>query len=112
MMSSNIVWLLLLIMTVMGSVASFFLKKASVASSLFEMLKNINLYIGGGLYVSSAILNIIVLRYLDYSVVLPMTSLTYIWTMVISYMIFKEKITKKKIIGVVAIFVGAIIVAI
>ena len=75
------------------------------------MLKNVNLYIGGFLYLASAVLNIWILRYLDYSVVLPLTSFTYIWTMVLSHMILKEKITKKKIVGVVLILVGAIFVS-
>ena len=101
----------LLIMTMLGSVASLFLKKASGATGIFSMLKNVNLYIGGFLYLASAVLNIWILRYLDYSVVLPLTSLTYIWTMVLSYMILKEKITKKKIVGVVLILVGAIFVS-
>ena len=73
-------FVILLIMTFMGSIASLFLKKASGANGLLEMLKNVNLYIGGGLYLTSAVLNIWVLRYLDYSVVLPLTSFTYIWT--------------------------------
>lgn len=76
------------------------------------MLKNINLYIGGGLYLISALLNIFVLRYLDYSVVLPLTSITYVWTMIISYLILKESITKRKIAGVALILVGAVLVSI
>lgn len=98
----------LLIMTVLGSVASLFLKKASGTDGILAMIKNVNLYIGGFLYLASAILNIWLLRYLEYSVVLPLTSLTYIWTMVFSYMILKEKITKKKICGVFLILIGAI----
>lgn len=90
-------FVILLIMTFMGSIASLFLKKASGANGLLEMLKNVNLYIGGGLYLTSAVLNIWVLRYLDYSVVLPLTSFTYIWTMAVSYLVLKEKITIKKI---------------
>ena len=106
-----IYYIVLLIMTMFGSVASLFLKKASGLNSLIDMLKNINLYIGGFLYVSSAILNIWLLKILDYSVILPLTSLTYIWTMVLSYFILKEKITVKKIAGVCFILVGAIIIS-
>lgn len=102
----------LLIMTLLGSVASLFLKKASGSDGIVGLLKNVNLFIGGFLYLISAVLNIWVLRYLDYSVVLPLTSLTYIWTMVLSYMILKEKITPKKIGGVVLILIGAICVSI
>ena len=107
-----IYYIVLLIMTMFGSVASLFLKKASGSKSLIDMLKNINLYIGGFLYVSSAVLNIWLLKILDYSIILPLTSLTYIWTMVLSYFILKEKITVKKIAGVCLILVGAIIISI
>ncbi|MBF1103093.1 MAG: EamA family transporter [Solobacterium sp.] len=107
-----IYYVVLLVMTMFGSVASLFLKKASGSKSLIDMLKNINLYIGGFLYVSSAVLNIWLLKILDYSVILPLTSLTYIWTMVLSYFILKEKITVKKIVGVCLILVGAIIISI
>lgn len=79
-----------------GSVASLFLKKASGTEGLLALIKNPYLYIGGDLYLFSAVLNIWILRVLEYSVVLPLTSLTYIWTMVLSYFILKEKITKKK----------------
>lgn len=105
-------FLCLLVMTLLGAVASLFLKKASGADSLIDTIKNINLYIGGMLYLVGAVMNIWVLRYLDYSVVLPLTSLTYIWTMILSHLILKEKITKKKIIGVVLILIGAIFVSI
>ena len=107
-----IYYIVLLIMTMFGSVASLFLKKASGSNDLIDMLKNINLYIGGFLYVSSAILNIWLLKVLDYSVILPLTSLTYIWTMILSYLILKETITVKKIIGVCLILTGAIIISI
>ena len=106
-----IYYIVLLVMTMFGSVASLFLKKASGLNSLIDMLKNINLYIGGFLYVSSAVLNIWLLKILDYSIILPLTSLTYIWTMVLSYFILKEKITVKKIAGVCLILVGAIIIS-
>ncbi len=105
------VYVVLLVMTLMGSVASLFLKKASGTKGLLGMLRNVNLYVGGGLYVLSAVLNIWVLRFLDYSVVLPLTSLTYMWTMFMSRAFLKEKITVRKIIGVVLIIIGAVLVS-
>ena len=106
-----IYYIVLLVMTMFGSVASLFLKKASGSNGFVDMLKNINLYIGGFLYVSSAVLNIWLLKILDYSVILPLTSLTYIWTMVLSYFILKEKITVKKILGICLILIGAVIIS-
>ena len=107
-----ILYVCLLVMTLMGSVASLFLKRASGADGIKAVIINPNLYVGGFLYLASAMLNIWLLRHLDYSVVLPLTSLTYVWTMFLSYMILKEKITGKKIAGVFLILIGAIFVSI
>lgn len=107
-----IIYIVLIIMTMIGSFASFFLKKASSLNSIIGLLKDKNIYIGGFLYLVSAIINIYVLKHLPYSVVLPLTSLTYIWTMMISNKLLEEKIGKKKIIGVCCIFIGAICIAI
>ena len=106
-----IIYACLLVMTLMGSVASLFLKKASGSDGIRSMLFNINLYVGGGMYFISALINIWVLRYMDYSVVLPLTSLTYMWTMILSYLILREKINKRKIIGVVFVLIGAVLVS-
>lgn len=99
-------------MTALGAFASLFLKKASENLNLKSLLLNYNLYLGGALYLVAAIVNIYVLKFLDYSLVLPLTSLTYIWTMLISYFILKENIGFKKIIGVSLIVIGAIIISI
>lgn len=104
--------LLLLVMTLAGSVAALFLKRASGAGGLLSMLLSPNLYLGAFLYLFSAVLNILLLRKMDYSVVLPLTSLTYIWTMVLSARLLGERITRRKVAGVCAILLGAILIAI
>lgn len=104
-------YVILLIMTMIGSAASLFLKRATGSEGVLQMLKNINLYLGAGLYFLSALLNIYILKYLDFSVVLPLTSITYVWTMLLSGLVLKEKISAKKIMGVALIFVGAILVS-
>ncbi len=103
---------ILIIMTLVGSVASFFLKKASSSGTILDFIKNKNIYIGGTLYLLSALLNIYILKFLDYSVVLPLTSITYIWTLILSYKLLHEKISKKKILGVAFIVLGAVLVGI
>ena len=89
------VWyLLFVVMTLLGAFGAFFFKKsANHSKSLSGMLKTSQLYVGGFLYFASAVLNIYILRYLDYSVVLPLTSITYIWTMFIACIWLKEKIS-------------------
>lgn len=99
-------------MTLMGAIAAFFLKKAAGFKNITELIKNYNLYIGAGLYLLSAIINIIVLRYLNYSVVLPLTSITYVWTMVISYLFLKEKVGIKKLLGVSFIIMGCVCIVV
>lgn len=110
-MSNYILFLILIIMTLMGAFAGLCLKKASadLERSFFAILNNYNLYLGGFLYVISAILNIILLSKMNYSVVLPLTAITYIWTLILSSVVLKEKVTSKKISGIVLIVVGAIL---
>ena len=108
----TVYYLLLMIMTLIGAVASLFLKKAANSNGIVELIRNVNLYIGAVLYLISAVVNIYILKYLDYSIVLPLTSITYIWTMGLSYFILNERITLKKVFGVILIILGAIIISI
>ena len=110
-MNNIIYYFVLLIMTALGAFASFFLKKASSKTNLIDIIKTPFLYIGGGMYLLAAVLNIWLLYYLPYSTVLPMTSITYIWTMLISYYFLKEKIGIKKILGVLLIIFGVFLIA-
>lgn len=97
-------------MTVMGAFAGLFLKIASGSSGFKNLILNTNFYLGAALYFFTALLNIYILRYMDYSVVLPLTAITYIWTLLISNLFLNEKIGFKKLIGVCMILIGAICV--
>lgn len=105
-------YLLLLIMTYLGAQASVFLKRASSGvDSLHKVFLSPNLYLGGCLYLAAALLNIYVLRLLEYSRVLPLTSFTYVWTLMLSFFFFQERIGLGKIIGVALIVLGSLLVA-
>lgn len=93
-------------MTLIGALAALFLKKASVFKSVKRLFLNYNFYFGGFLYFITALINIYVLKYLDYSVVLPFTALTYFWTMIISRIFLKEVLSMRKVIGLVSIIIG------
>ena len=102
--------LLCLIMTVFGAFGGLFFKKAAdTGGSFLKIVLSPYLYCGGLLYVIGALLNILALKGLDYTVVLPITAVTYVWTLLISYFILKEKLTGKKVAGVVLIIVGALV---
>lgn len=105
-------YLLFVVMTLLGAFGAFFFKKsANHSKSLSGMLKTYQLYVGVFLYFVSAVLNIYILHYLDYSVVLPLTSITYIWTMLIACIWLKEKISLNKIIGIACIVGGTVLIS-
>ena len=111
----NKIYLLFPIMTLMGSLGGFFFKKGAAHLDFKNVFRsvflNLNLYIGGILYVIAAVLNIVALKYLPYSIVLPLTAITYIWTIIISRLMLKEKVNKEKVIGIILIIIGDIFIA-
>lgn len=113
-MSKNIfLYFLLLIMTLLGALGGYFFKKAT--TEIFNLKSLIlckALYIGGSLYFISALLNIFLLKYFPYALVLPLTSVTYIWTLLLSNKLLKEKINLNKKIGIIFIIIGAILISI
>lgn len=110
-MENKWIYLIIIIMTYLGAQASVFLKKASSHGNLKECICSRYLYLGGSLYIICALLNIWILKYLDYCKMLPLTSITYIWTLILAFVIFKEKISIKKLVGIIAISIGAYLVA-
>jgi len=108
----TIYYVLILIMTLTASFASLFLKKSTVNRAILSIITNKYLYIGGSLYVLVAFFNIWILKLLPYSVVVPLGSITYIWTMIIAGVFLKEKIGAGKIIGVLLILAGVVCIAV
>ena len=94
----------------LGAFASYCFKKATLGLeglNLLGLLREKFLWIGGLLYIVAAVNNILLLGYQDYSILLPLSSITYIWTMIIANKLLGEKISAKKIVGVAAIICGA-----
>lgn len=97
----------LFLMGPIASVASFFLKKAiSRGLSIEGLMKSVYFYLGGILYVVSALLNLYLLKKWPYSVVVPLGALTYIWTLGIAHKFLGEAVTKQKAFGVILILTG------
>ncbi|MDR0598936.1 MAG: EamA family transporter [Treponema sp.] len=104
--------LVILVMTLAASLASFFLKKSSGGGTVASIIRSGYFYAGGFLYVISALLNIWILKRLPYSVVVPLGGACYIWTMLIAGKFLGEKIGPGKIIGVALIISGVVCVAV
>ena len=103
--------------TLLGAFASYNFKGASASIEGFNtktvaiLARNKVFILGVVLYLIAAANNIFLLRYLDYSILLPLSSITYIWTMIIANRLLGEVITKRKIFGVAAIIAGAVLLA-
>lgn len=102
----------LLLMGLSASAGSLFLKKSTAGGLVIRKLAlNPYFYLGGVLYVFSALLNFYLLKRLPYSIVVPLGALTYIWTLGIAHRFLGEKITKQKVLGILLILVGVMLVA-
>ena len=101
-------YIIILIMSMVASFASFFLKKSTTGITVISIIKNKYLYIGGFLYVIAALFNIWILQKMSYFIVVPLGSICYIWTMLIAGIFLKEKIGIGKIIGVLLILAGVV----
>lgn len=101
-------YVLIFLMTLIASFASLFIKKSTNGGTILSIIKNKHLYFGGFLYVVTAFLTIWLLQRMPFSVVVPLGSITYIWTVFIAYFFLKEKIGSGKIIGILLIILGVV----
>ncbi len=106
-----IVAIVLLVSTFISSLASYFLKKSTGKENKLLILLSPFFYLGGILYVVASGANIYLLQKLPYAIVLPLGSITYVWTMFLSNILLHEKITRRKILGMCIIIVGVVLVA-
>lgn len=106
-------YVLLILFTIFGALGSFFFKlSANKSHNTVQLLFNCNLYIGAAFYIISAIINILVLLALPYTIVLPCSSITYIWSLYLSKTFLVENVGLLKLIGVAFISLGTIIIAV
>ena len=106
------IWAGVLAMTLIGAMGAFFLKAGmDRVDSLISLFREPRIWLGGGCYVAGALCNVLLLRFLDYSVVYPMTAITYVWSMALSAAFLGERVTKQKLIGVTAILAGVILLS-
>lgn len=106
------IWIFVLIMTLSGSLGAFFFKRSTEnLNGIFSLLRIPSFYLGGFFYAFGALLNVVLLRYIDYTIIYPMGALAYIWSLFISNRFLGEKITKKKILGIALIILGVFLLA-
>ena len=103
--------LLVFAASVVGSFGAVFLKfgSATVSRSLLTFV-NRKLILGVALYLGSSVFYALGLKGAPVSVVYPMVSLGYIWTMVWSRLFFKESFNRQKLIGLSLVLLGVVFV--
>jgi undecaprenyl phosphate-alpha-L-ara4N flippase subunit ArnE len=68
--------------------------------------KKLHVLMGLGFYGTGALLNIVLLKFLPLTFVLPANALTYVWTLIIARFAFKEAVGPLRWIGVACIMGG------
>jgi len=99
--------LLVMVAAFVGSFGAVFLKLGSAhLRDGFSQILNIKLAAGVGLYLMSSVFFIAAIRNGELTVLYPLISLGYVWTMLWSRLFFKEPFTRAKFLGLILILVG------
>lgn len=96
--------------TAVAAVAMVFFKLAAKADARKIFLSR-RFFAGGFLFVFGAALMILALKLEELSVLFPLTSLTYIWVMLLSRRYLKERLDRYKVLVVAFIVLGIIFAA-
>ena len=99
--------------SVIGSVGALFLKLgAAHLKRGLRYLLNPQLALGIGLFVGSSVPFLIGLRHGELSVLYPMVSLSYVFSLLWSHLFLRENITRGKIGALVLIVAGIVCIGI
>ncbi len=103
--------LLVFVASVVGSFGAVFLKlgSAKLTKSIWSFL-NLRLALGVALYLGSSAFYAIAIKGGQLSVLYPMVSLGYVFTMLWSYLFFNEAFTRQKFLGLGLILLGVFFV--
>ncbi|MCM1988545.1 EamA family transporter [Oceanirhabdus seepicola] len=109
-------YMLIIINTLLGAIGGLLIKisssKESSRNSFIKWIFSKEFIVGTLFYVLAIIMNIILLKYIQYIVFIACLSLTYVWTLFLSNIFLKERITQKKLLAISLIILGTIVVSI
>lgn len=98
--------------SLIGSFGAVFLKAGAVRieNNIAALIANWRLMAGITLFCLSSIFFVLGLKHGELSVLYPIVSLGYIWTLLWSRLFFGEELTKSKIAGLALILIGVLFV--
>jgi multidrug transporter EmrE-like cation transporter len=102
--------LLMLVASFFGSFGAAFLKSGAerLKFTVRDLVRNYHLSAGVAFYLLSSYFFVLGLRHGELSILYPMVSLGYIWTLLWARMVFKEPFTRGKLIGLGLILLGIV----
>jgi len=105
--------LLVLLAAFLGSFGAVFLKygAARVHRRLQTLILNWRLAVGVGFYLLSSFFFVLGVRRGELTVLYPMVSLGYVWTLLWSKLFFNEPVTKNKSAGILLVLLGIILLS-
>ncbi len=104
--------LLVFVASIFGSFGAVFLKLG--AEKLKKSLLNIFTWqaaLGVGLFLLSSVFFVMGIKHGELSVLYPMVSLGYVWTLLWSKLFFNEPVTKQKFVALGMILTGIVFIA-
>lgn len=110
-MSINPYIFFILSSVILASFAQILLKKSAMKTYKSVIFEYLNPYVicGYGIMVVGMFLNVLAYRKVEYKNGPVIESLGFLFVMILSFFFFKEKITKKKLIGNLIILAGIVI---
>jgi drug/metabolite transporter (DMT)-like permease len=102
-----------LVASFLGSFGGVFLKAAAdrLEFNLKSLLLNWRLATGIVVFISSSLLYLKGIKVGELTILYPMVSLSYVWTLFWSKLFFKEPFTRAKVYGIFLILLGIVFLA-
>ncbi len=109
---NNYLYIGIFLISVFVSSVSQILLKISAGKTYDSKIKeylNAPVIIAYGLFFLSTVVTVLAYKYVDLSLGPVLEATGYIWVTLLGYLILKEKVSRKKLLGLIVIIVGIIV---
>jgi drug/metabolite transporter (DMT)-like permease len=93
-----------------SKVGGFYLSDQSIPANLFRVLTNPFILTGFAVYIVATAFFMFLLSKFDISLVIPLSSVSFIFSLIAGAVIFHEEMSLTRVLGVVVIIVGILLV--
>ena len=84
-------------------------RKLDLGKNLAFNLKNYNMILAILLFLLVPVLSVVVMRFMEFSIFYSFTALNYLFIMLFSWKILKERFDKLRVIGNILVIIGVVI---